>query len=74
MRSARSCEVSLNGADCEHPPNLDEEPGSDPPVRTRCYRCGGAACRACSTVKVTQHPAGRRIRICRDCDEEETKP
>lgn len=67
-----NCEVGLNLAlatdqqDCESPANL--EPGER--IRTFCYRCGKAACKACSWVDMDPL-VGKRTRRCRDCREEE---
>ncbi len=64
----RECTVLLNGYSCEN--------GNGERIRTSCYRCGGVACKGCSFLIVTNFPANRRIRICRDCwsHEEETQP
>lgn len=52
------CNVNLNQVGC-----------TNEPVRTSCYGCGNAACRACS--EIVKDYAGRgRVRLCRDCMED----
>jgi hypothetical protein len=58
------CEVLLNTAECEAPP---QGAGS---IRTRCYACGNPACKQCSHVMPWY---GRRRRVCADCEEDEGK-
>ena len=67
----KACEVNLNAAlavdqqNCEKPP-MDAESGEVEACRTRCYRCGGRACKACSWVDFDPQ-VGRKTRRCRDC-------
>lgn len=65
------CEVLLNDEWCAFPAGLADEDERHPMVRTRCYRCGLRACKNCSDVKLTHAPQNTRIRICRDCQEDE---
>lgn len=73
MKEHRFCEVSLNGYDCLAPPgygiNGRYAPG-DNGTRGTCGRCGQAACTNC-TKRMTIN--GRRMRVCRDCEEEIAK-